>query len=140
MKNLSKKEKVFCEKYVEYGLNGTQAALAAGFGNGNPASAAVQASRKLKQDNIQDYINLLLDNVAKSAELNASAILAGIKNIAYNPAAPHSTQLQAFKLLGEYLNIFDNKPQVIVNNNISTGDLSNEEIERELARLEELER
>lgn len=139
-KNLTRKQRLFCEKLVEYGMNGTKAALEAGYGNGNAASASVQASRLLKNDMVQKYINILLEELKETAQINSASVLMGIKNIAFNPATPSGTQLQALKLLGEYLQIFKQEPQVVVNNNVSNvEEMTDEEIQEELAKLEEVD-
>lgn len=58
---LSFKEKAFCESYLSYVGNGTQAVINAGYEAKNETVAAAIASENLRKPHISQYINLLLD-------------------------------------------------------------------------------
>lgn len=62
---LTNKERTFCFKYFELNLNGTRAAIAAGYAVG---SARVTASRLLSKANIKAEIERILDEEAMSAK------------------------------------------------------------------------
>lgn len=60
-------EKVFCEKYIEFRGNGTEAILATGFKTKNRKSASAMASRKLLKPHIAQFLKSILSgNVSMS--------------------------------------------------------------------------
>ncbi|GAH59537.1 unnamed protein product [marine sediment metagenome] len=60
-------EKVFCEKYIEFRGNGTEAILAAGFKTKNRKSASAMASRRLLKPRIAQFLKSILSgNVSMS--------------------------------------------------------------------------
>ncbi len=60
-------EKIFCEKYIGFRGNGTEAILAAGFKTKNRKSASVMASRRLLKPHIAQFLKSILGgNVSMS--------------------------------------------------------------------------
>lgn len=75
---LSEKQKRFCEEYL-VDLNGTQAAIRAGYAKG---SAVVQASRLLTNDNVASYVRELRELQKATTLITADYVLAGLKEVA----------------------------------------------------------
>lgn len=140
---LSQQQKLFCEYYI-VDMNATQAALKAGYGNDGVKydSAGVAGHRLLKQDKIKRYIDYLLDSKRDEIDITRAEVINGIKKIAYDESINPNIRLNAFSKLGDYLQLFNKQPQVVVNNTVTNlvEDMSDEEIEKELARLERLEK
>lgn len=61
------KQMRFCEEYLKNGGNGTQAYLAA-YDSNSPMSAGIEASRLLKQENIQKYLEHLRKPVEQAVK------------------------------------------------------------------------
>lgn len=72
-KGLTAKQERFCEEYL-VDLNLTQAALRAGFGNGE-AAAGVMGHRLLKNPKIQERINSLREAQSKRTQITADYVL-----------------------------------------------------------------
>ena len=91
--NLNGKEKKFCERYV-YDWNGVEA-----YHHANPTVAystcGTEASKLLKKSNIQDYINILQQNIEKQSNLSALMVLDEYKKMAFsNIANLHNTWIE----------------------------------------------
>lgn len=74
---LSDKQEMFCREYL-VDLNGTQAALRAGYAK---SGASVQASRLLANDKIRARVQELKDERAKELDLDAFWVLKRLKDI-----------------------------------------------------------
>ena len=108
---LTEKQKNFCREYFSNGGNGTQAYLAA-YDSTSEVSAGIEASRLLKQENIQEYLaslNKPLNDRAISEREKKRSILWEFIN---NPSVSDGDRLRAMDLLNkmdaEYININKN--------------------------------
>ena len=61
------KQMRFCEEYLKNGGNGKQAYLTA-YDSNSPTSAAIEASRLLDQENIQEYLAKLRKPIEKAVK------------------------------------------------------------------------
>ena len=66
-KKLSEKHKHFCREYYSNGGNGTQAYLTA-YDSNSATSAAIEASRLLQRDDIQEYLHTLNRPMERKAQ------------------------------------------------------------------------
>jgi phage terminase small subunit len=131
LKKLNKQQKLFCEYYIEC-FNGHHAACQAGYSK----SCATQiASRMLTWDNINTYINELLDARKHAIDIQTAEIIRELKTIAFNPLERSTNRLKALEMLGKYKHIWNDNKTIIVNNNPVT-DLTEEQIEEQLKRLD----
>lgn len=79
MNDLTPKIKRFCEEYLT-DLNGTQAAIRAGYSS---KTAAEQASRLLANVNVQSYITELKQNLSNKNEGLAQQVIEELKKIGF---------------------------------------------------------
>lgn len=102
MEGLTDKQKRFCEEYI-IDLNGAQSAIRAGYAE---ASARVEGSRLLSNDNIQEYISQLQQNKSEELNITFNDIATGVYNIAKKEDARDNDKLKAFdqlsKMFGHY--------------------------------------
>ena len=77
--SITPRQERFCEEYV-VDLNGTQAAIRAGYA---PVGAASEASKCLRNPNIIEYIEELQTGRRKVREIRADRILNTLETIAY---------------------------------------------------------
>ena len=68
---LTAKQEAFCREYM-LDLNGTQAAIRAGYSN---RTAKVQAARLLSNANVSEYLKTLIDKRAEKTEIDADWVL-----------------------------------------------------------------
>lgn len=64
---LTEKQKSFCREYYKNGGNGTDAYLTA-YNSNSPTSAAIEASRLLQRDDIQEYLAALNRPMERKAQ------------------------------------------------------------------------
>ncbi len=124
---LNAKQKAFCREYVKC-YNGTQAAIAAGY---SQKTAAVQASRLLRNPAVLDYIKECQKEIIKMACITEEKVLNSLVEVLdrcmssvpvmewdYSEHALVETgtyqfdskgALNAIKLLGLHLGLFDKK-------------------------------
>lgn len=136
---LTEQQKIFCENYV-ISMNATQSVIKAGYTD-NYGSAAVQGSRLLNNVNVKKYINELLSEKTAQLGITQAEVIRGIKELALDKSVNPNVRLNAYSKLGDFLQMFKTQPQVVVNNEINTNfdTMTDEELEMELKRLEELE-
>lgn len=77
--SLTPRQERFCEEYV-VDLNGTQAAIRAGYAE---SGAAVEGSRLLRNANVIDHIRELQTGIRRQREIRADRILDTLETIAY---------------------------------------------------------
>lgn len=80
--NLSDKQERFCHEYL-IDLNGTQAAIRAGY---SPKTAKEQAAQHLTKLNIQKYLQELKTKVSDKLEITREMILEGYRRLAFYDA------------------------------------------------------
>jgi len=73
---LTLKQRKFAAEYIKTG-NGTQAALKAGYANGKPENAAVQASENLRKPKVRRHI----ERIAKRWDISAERVLGRLDNL-----------------------------------------------------------
>lgn len=74
---LTEKQKRFCEEYM-IDLNGTQAAIRAGY---NAKTAESQASRLLRNAKVQEYVKALRESQKKKTDLTKEMIVEELRRI-----------------------------------------------------------
>jgi phage terminase small subunit len=128
---LSPRQEAFCLEYLK-DLNGTQAAIRAGYTD-NPDAAAVQASRMLINAKVVARVQELMDARAKRTEISADRVVQELATIGFakldaqalidearklmeNAIDPraltrmgYSDKLKALELLGKHLKLFTEK-------------------------------
>ena len=77
---LEPKQEAFCQEYLK-DLNGTQAAMRAGYTD-KPATAKVQASRLLSNDNVVARIQALMDERLDRTRIDQDYVLTSLKVVA----------------------------------------------------------
>ena len=73
---LTLKQRKFAAEYVKTG-NGTKAALAAGYGNGNPGAAAARASENVRKRKVRQHI----ERIARRWDISAERVLGRLDNL-----------------------------------------------------------
>lgn len=74
---LTLKQRKFAAEYVKRNGNGTQAALAAGYGNGKPESAAVRASEAVRNRKVKRHI----EAITRRWDISAERVLGRLDNL-----------------------------------------------------------
>jgi len=77
-KKLSKRYELFCTEYIKLNLNGSRAAIAAGY---STKTANATASRLLTKDNIKARVSELISERSKSTQVDARYVLMRLKEI-----------------------------------------------------------
>jgi len=119
--SLTPKQEAFCREYL-VDLNGTQAAIRAGY---SPKTANEQAAQLLAKLNIQEYVQSLMDARAERTDITADYVLNGIKEVTERctQAVPvivdgqttgeykfdANAALKGYELLGKHLKLFTDK-------------------------------
>lgn len=83
MTSLSNQQKLFCQKYLELGMNGTQAYMTVYKNVKKEATARTNASRLLTNANIQEYIQELQSKVEDKAVVTIEKIVDELTAIAF---------------------------------------------------------
>lgn len=78
--DLTEKQKRFCDEYLK-DFNASRAAEQAGY---KKRSAAQQAARMLRKDNIQEYIQARIDERTKRTEVTQDMVVNELKKIAFS--------------------------------------------------------
>lgn len=104
---LNPRQKKFCREYI-ISSNGTQSVLSAGYAK---KGAGVQATRLLKNANIQKYIAKLLEKAAGEAGLKIKTVLDdlnAIKQACFHGSGEKdlTTALKALEIEAKYLGMF----------------------------------
>ena len=122
---LTPKQSTFCREYV-VDLNGTQAAIRAGY---SPRSANEQAARALAKANIRAEVNRLLDERTQRVEVDADFVVRAlvenvlrsmqaipIRDSEGNPNGEYryngAVANKALELLGRHLGMFTDKHEI----------------------------
>lgn len=107
---ISPKQERFCLEYVK-DLNGTQAAIRAGY---SEKTSAMQASRLLTKENIQRRIQELQQTIANKANITVEWILTRLRKEATRQGngASHSARVKALELLGKRQKMWIDKAEV----------------------------
>ena len=97
----------FCQEYV-VDLNGTRAAIAAGYAKSH---AHVQASQLLKKTKVKERITDLQNVTADKLEITAEWVLGELKRLACK-AELDRDRIRALDLLGKHLKLFTDRVQL----------------------------
>lgn len=104
---LTKKEKAFCEEYIQNGYNATQAYLAAYGGTYDTANST--GHRKLKKPEIKAYIEQLQKEAFEAACITAERVALKLSEIAFAAKGDDyynaTAQLKALDLIQKQLGI-----------------------------------
>ncbi len=93
--NLTPKQEKFCLEYVK-DLNGTQAAIRAGY---SEKTAKEQAAQNLTKLNIQERVEELKKKSEKRSEITMDDIRKGVADIATSEEEKSADRLKAFDML-----------------------------------------
>lgn len=93
---ITKKQQKFAQEYIK-DFNGTQAYLRA-FPDTEYDTANVMAARWLKNTELKEYINKLVDEYVKE-EVNPNRIIMELQEIAYDRSKPLSERNKALNML-----------------------------------------
>lgn len=105
---LSARRRAFCEEYV-VDLNGTQAAIRAGY---EEASAGQEASRLLKNVKVRNFIAELQGKKRKLIEIKAEDIIEELHDIAFDEDNAMKDRLKALDLLARHKGLLTEKVEV----------------------------
>ncbi len=83
MTSLSNNQKLFCQKYLELGMNGTQAYLSVYKTCKKEETAMTNASRLLRNAKVQEYIQELQSKVEEKAIVSVEDIVKELTAIAF---------------------------------------------------------
>lgn len=102
----------FAREYIK-DLNGTRAAIAAGYAKKTAKSAA---SRLLSNVNVKKLLKQLADKQAVSLDLSAEKVLTELGKTAFIKVKPSKVtpkdKIRALELLGRYLKLFVEKIEI----------------------------
>ena len=93
---ITKKQEKFAQEYIK-DFNGVQAYLRA-FPNSEYETAGTVANRWLKDPELKEYINRLVDEYVKE-EVNPNRIIMELQEIAYDRSKPLSERNKALNML-----------------------------------------
>lgn len=156
-KSVKPKVREFCERYLENGGNGTEAALEAGYGDRGTEKgrhvAAQTASRLLRQESVKAYLEGRTKEIYEQIGLSPERVAAELWKLYQRSAEGHvildkdgeetgiwaydgKTAMGCLKALGEHLGMF--KPQLQLSGNVNNPlqGLSTEDLLRLIAGLE----
>lgn len=110
-RGLTEKQKSFCREYIKNG-NGTEAYLFA-YNSKSETSAAVEANRLLKRDDITAYLNTLRKPLENQIHNEREKKRQWLWNMIEDPNVGESDRLRAMDILNkmdsEYINITRNE-------------------------------
>ena len=98
----------FCKEYV-IDLNGTRAAIAAGY---SKKTARSKASQLLTKVNIKARIAELQNDTGKKLDLTAEIVLAELKKIGFDKSEETRDRIRALELCGKHLKLFTDRVQL----------------------------
>ena len=149
----------FCEHYLANGGNGTEAALAAGYGKRDEKGrhvAAQTASRLLRQDSTRAYLDARTKEIYQHIGLSPERVASELWKLYQRSAEGHEVldkdgegtgvwaydgkvALGSLKALGEHLGMF--KPQLQLSGNVNNPmeSISTDDLLRLIAALEKEE-
>lgn len=109
MPKLTPKQKRFCEEYL-VDLNATRAYKEAYPNVKKDDTAAVNASRMLRNAKVSEYINELMEKRSEETGITAKKVLDELEKVAFvDVELKGSEKLKALELLGKHLGMFNDK-------------------------------
>ena len=117
--SLTLKQEQFCREYV-IDLNGTQAAIRAGYSEKTAGQIAEQNLKKLE---IKSYVQSLMDERSEKTQITAEYVLNGIKDTIEKCSQAVKNEdgeyrfesgavLKGYELLGKHLKLFTEKTEL----------------------------
>lgn len=101
MNTLSNNQKLFCQKYLELGMNGTRAYLEVYKSCNKEETASVNASRLLRNAKVQEYIQELQAKVEDKAIVSIEDIVKELTAIAFTDRTKISKMVTKVKQIEE---------------------------------------
>ena len=98
----------FVKEYAVH-HNATRAAITAGYAE---KTAAAQASRLLKNVNIQELLAVTQRVESSTIHLTHETVLNGLLGIAEDPEATQSARVRAYELLGKHQGMFTDRLEI----------------------------
>ncbi|MCZ2085364.1 MAG: terminase small subunit [Flavobacteriales bacterium] len=95
---LTDQQMLFCQQYVANNLNGTKAAIKAGY---TEANAGVHASRLLSNDNIKKYVEVLKKDLGKRIGITADMIALELAKIGFADVRKFYTENNSLQNINE---------------------------------------
>ena len=89
---------IFCKQYLAHNMNGTKAAIAAGY---SPPTAGHQASRLLKNEQITKFIDLLKKDLGKRIGITADMIALELAKIGFADLRKFYTENNSLQNINE---------------------------------------
>lgn len=130
---LNLREEIFCTEYIKLDLNGSQAAIAAGY---SKRTAASTASRLLTKDNIKEKISKLVSERSKATAIDAEYVLRRLKEIdELDVIDIIKDDMSGFKLLSEWPKIWRTSISSIDMKKMITSIGENEELETIIEKI-----
>jgi phage terminase small subunit len=121
---LTPKQEMFCREYL-VDLNGTQAAIRAGY---SEKTANEQSAQLLAKLSIKEYVQSLMDERKERVDITADYVLQGIKDLTERciqaqpvivdgaPTGEYKFEagaaLKGYELMGKHLKLFTDKTEV----------------------------
>lgn len=121
---LTPKQEMFCREYL-VDLNGTQAAIRAGY---SEKTANEQSAQLLAKLSIQEYVQSLMDERKERVDITADYVLKGIKDLTERciqaqpvvvdgmPTGEYKFEanaaLKGYELMGKHLKLFTDKTEL----------------------------
>lgn len=119
MAKLTPKQARFIDEYL-IDFNGTQAYMRAGYKAKNEDSAAVLASKLLRNVKVQEAIQAAQAKLSEACSVTQKMVIDGLKAEATltGEGSSHSARVSAWGLLGKHLGMFvektENKTELVV--------------------------
>jgi phage terminase small subunit len=133
MTQLTIQEQTFAYKYIET-LDEKESAIYAGF---DAKRAKHIGNNLLSLPHVQLYLSDLLDKKMGYLDVTIGEIVNELKKIAFSKKENTNTRLKALEMLGRYKNMWNDQKTIVVNQN-PYQNWSEEDIEKELKRLESI--
>ncbi len=121
---LTPKQEMFCREYI-IDLNGTQAAIRAGY---SEKTANEQSAQLLAKLSIKEYVQSLMDQRVQRVNIDADYVINGIKDLTERciqaqpvvidgqPTGEYKFEanaaLKGYELLGKHLKLFTDKTEI----------------------------
>ena len=99
LRRLNAEQKAFCEYYVE--TRDVAKSYGRAYPNSSETSSAANGFRLLRNDNVQEYIKVLITDYGLAPRLGMDEILAEIERIAMDDNIANYQKLKALTLLGQ---------------------------------------
>lgn len=135
---LNARHKRFAEEYVK-DLNGTQAYKRAGYNVKDDATAAINATRLLRNDKVKAYIQELQNKRSEKLKVDAQYVLKHLIKLAEakHDYVENKDRIKCLELIGKHIGMFTDKIEHSgsMNNNVAITSMTPEEREARIQLL-----